>query len=409
MRVYYLASDPRIHLAAATGYGSHIRKTIAAFKHQGFEVITGIAGDLQDISRSRALYRKVPSTKSSAVRFGKSVARDLHEILDDFLSYRRYRNALRQTPCDFIYERMAPFRTSGARLAKEFRIPLVLEINDPSEEVFHHYPSALQRYGHSCERTLLKTSSGIVVGSRKLKDYYINRTVRSSKLQVVYPTADYSLFTPEVQPHGGAPSGASPGHVRVGFVGNIRPWHGADLLLRAFARISRREHLELVIVGDGPGLGGLQELAVGLDLSSQVKFTGAVKYETVPGLMRTFDICVIPNATWYGSPTKLFEYGAMAKAVVAPRETPADEVIEDGVNGLLIKPGRVDQLASAIESLSHDSQKRQQLGRAFRQRLINEITWPKNVALILDLLRDNGVSLRASNESLEGNDLVLQP
>jgi len=140
-----------------------------------------------------------------------------------------------------------------------------------------------------------------------------------------------------------------------------------------------------------------------------VKFTGAVKYETVPGLMRTFDICVIPNATWYGSPTKLFEYGAMAKAVVAPRETPADEVIEDGVNGLLIKPGRVDQLASAIESLSHDSQKRQQLGRAFRQRLINEITWPKNVALILDLLRDNGVSLRASNESLEGNDLVLQP
>src|SRR5437667_2086323 len=118
MRVCYLASDPRIQFAAPTGYGSHIRKTIAALEQQGIKVMPIIAGDQKDISRTRNAYRKIGRSSSRWVRLLTSIARDLHEIADDHFSTFRYGSLLAGTPCDFIYERMAPFRTAGLRLAK---------------------------------------------------------------------------------------------------------------------------------------------------------------------------------------------------------------------------------------------------------------------------------------------------
>src|SRR5438034_6960538 len=86
MRICYLASDPRMRLAAPTGYGSHIRKTITAFEQRGIEVLKIIAGDRRDITTSRTLYRRLGRPKSRSGRWIKSSSRDTYEGFDDYLS-----------------------------------------------------------------------------------------------------------------------------------------------------------------------------------------------------------------------------------------------------------------------------------------------------------------------------------
>ncbi len=131
MRICYLASDPRMRLDAPTGYGSHIRKTIAALEQQGHEVLKIVAGDQRDITSRRSLYRKLGRPNSRFARWLKSAARDVYEVMDDRASGIHYRRLLLGSPCDCLYERMAPFRSVGRRLAKQFRFPWILEVNDP--------------------------------------------------------------------------------------------------------------------------------------------------------------------------------------------------------------------------------------------------------------------------------------
>ena len=389
MRVCHLVSDPRMQLDAATGYGSHIRKTIAAFEHEGHEVVKIIAGDLRDISKSRNLYRKAGNSRLKMLQLIKRIARDFHEIMDDRRSFGAYECILAKSPCAFIYERMAPFRSTGLRLARKFRIPLVLEVNDPLQETFRYYPSPLKRYALKTENDLIRGATGVVLGSRKLKEYYEKQGVSPAKLRVIYPTADYEMFQPPSSMRQHVEAQSRDARVSIGFVGNMRPWHRADLLLQAFRGLSDYKHLELLMIGDGPELANLKKVAVDLGVDAHVTFLGSVRYAEVPTLLSKFDICVIPHATWYGSPTKLFEYGAMAKAVIGPRDTPVEEIIEDGRTGALVECGEVGQLTRALERLSSDGELRQRLGHALRAKLVAEISWPTNVDAILALAGQN--------------------
>jgi glycosyltransferase involved in cell wall biosynthesis len=98
------------------------------------------------------------------------------------------------------------------------------------------------------------------------------------------------------------------------------------------------------------------------------------------------DICVIPNATWYGSPTKLFEYGAMGRAVVASRVPPIQEVIEHGISGLLFAPNDKDDLLKQITSLVADRARREQLGTNLKKKIRTEYTWEKNTKSVIEAI-----------------------
>lgn len=385
MRICYLASDPRMKLAAPTGYGSHIRKTISAFEHQGMEVLKIIAGDRRDITTTRNLYRKMGRPKSRLARWIKSAARDAHEVFDDYRSAAHYKRLVRESPCDLLYERMAPFRAVGAALAGHFRLPWILEVNDPMEETLRVYPSSLKSYALWTENRMIQGATGVIVGSRRLKAYFRDRGVAEEKIEVVYPTADYDLFKDSAGAASAAASGPSRQGVRFGFVGTMNPWHGVDLLIQAFHKVAATRPMELVLIGEGSESERLRSMVQELNLASKVKFMGSVAYEKVPALLAEIDVCVIPNATWYGSPTKLFEYGAMGKAVIGPRDTPVDEIIEDGQTGILIKPGDLAELTAALDVLGRSPDKRRAFGQRLYSKLTREITWPGNLETILTL------------------------
>jgi glycosyltransferase involved in cell wall biosynthesis len=121
-------------------------------------------------------------------------------------------------------------------------------------------------------------------------------------------------------------------------------------------------------------------------------FAGWISHHRVPSYLDACDVLVSPQvesgdgSRFFGSPTKLFEYMAMARPVVASRIGQMSELIVDGQNGVLVDPGDPPALAKAIEALAGDDQKRERIGIAARATVIERYTWRHNVERAFDAI-----------------------
>jgi glycosyltransferase involved in cell wall biosynthesis len=97
------------------------------------------------------------------------------------------------------------------------------------------------------------------------------------------------------------------------------------------------------------------------------------------------------GSEFFGSPTKLFEYLAMARPVVASRLGQIADVIVDGENGLLVEPNDAQALARAIERLADDTSMRGRMGAQARRTVIDRFTWQQNAARVFDSVMSEAV------------------
>jgi glycosyltransferase involved in cell wall biosynthesis len=114
-----------------------------------------------------------------------------------------------------------------------------------------------------------------------------------------------------------------------------------------------------------------------------VTFLGRVPHERVPGLVGALDIGVMPESNFYGSPLKVIEWMAAAKAVVAPRYGPLVEVIDDGEHGLLFTPRDVEHLVAQVLRLVDEPALRAQVGARAAARVTRSLTWEHNAQRVL--------------------------
>jgi len=94
----------------------------------------------------------------------------------------------------------------------------------------------------------------------------------------------------------------------------------------------------------------------------------------------------VPNSDgtpFFGSPTKLFEYMAMGKAIVASNMDQIGEVLENKRTALLVAPGDVNSLSYGIIELIQKEDLRNTLGRNAREEVIRKYTWEQNVQKLL--------------------------
>jgi glycosyltransferase involved in cell wall biosynthesis len=154
---------------------------------------------------------------------------------------------------------------------------------------------------------------------------------------------------------------SGPRHDRpvVAYAGHLYPWKGVDTLIEALAQVPE---VDGRIVGGHPREGDLARLtalAAARGLGGRIQFTGLLPPQDVAGAIAAADILVLPNTATevsarYTSPLKLFEYLAAGRPIVASRLPALTEVLEDGVNALLVAPGDPAALAEAIRRLAGD-------------------------------------------------------
>jgi glycosyltransferase involved in cell wall biosynthesis len=175
------------------------------------------------------------------------------------------------------------------------------------------------------------------------------------------------------------------GPLRLVSVGRLAPVKGQALLLEAVREL-RGKHIDarLTIVGDGPKRGALEAVAQRLGVSDIVKFTGAIGQDEIARYYAHADLYVHASFA-EGVPVVVMEAMAHRLPVVATGVMGVRELVRDGENGLVVRPGRTDELVAAIERLAADPDERRRMGEAGRRTVEDEFDVTKSAEQLRDL------------------------
>lgn len=158
--------------------------------------------------------------------------------------------------------------------------------------------------------------------------------------------------------------GLDPDRLVIGAVGRLSAEKGFDILIRAVDQLVRdRLDVDLVILGDGADHGALRRLAEELGLADRVHLLGY--RPDVLEWYQAMDVFALSSLR-EGLPNVVLEAMAVGTPVVATRVAGVPRLVRHEVNGLLVEPNRVAELAAALARVGRHTELRTRLGQAGR-------------------------------------------
>lgn len=301
----------------------------------------------------------------------------------------------------FIYQRYSLNNYAAVLLTKDLAVPLVTEYNGSEVWIGKHWgkPAVLGELSSQIEMLNLTASDLVVVVSNVLREELVARGILEQKILVNPNGVDTEFFKPTIDSAGLRETLGLSGKIVIGFIGTFGPWHGVEVLIKAFSMLmlhdsDDRNSLHLLMVGDGVRLAESRRLAQELGVEGNCTFTGLVSQIEGPRYLACCDILAaphVPNADgteFFGSPTKLFEYMAMGRAIVASRLGQIGDVLEHGHTGWLVEPGNTAALAEGLSVLLQDARLRAALGMVARNEVVRQYSWRKHVERIASALKE---------------------
>src|SRR5438067_10362227 len=134
------------------------------------------------------------------------------------------------------------------------------------------------------------------------------------------------------------------------------------------------------MIGTGPGLPRVRQIIVDGGAGEGAVWTGLVQQDQGPSHLAACDVLVSPHVPnrdgtpFFGSPTKLFEYMAMEKGIVASDLDQIGEVLAHDRTAWLVPPDDVGALAAGIQRLATDEDLRRRLGVEARRQALEHHT-----------------------------------
>lgn len=233
-------------------------------------------------------------------------------------------------------------------------------------------------------------SQGIISNSREGAEYAARQmglpmsrfSIVHNGVEVPEPAADavaalrkeYTAATPNGQ-------AAAPFETLLLFVGRLVEHKNLPRLLDAFARVAaERPHVRLLLVGGGPLHDALVARIRELKLDGRALLLG--ERPDVAALMKAADLLVAPSLR-EGMSNVILEAMALGLPVLATRVGGTPEVIEDGRHGVLVDPTDTQALGDAMLQLIDDPVRRQAIGQAGRQKVLEQYSPPAMVSAML--------------------------
>lgn len=236
-------------------------------------------------------------------------------------------------------------------------------------------------YHFAIDRRLCRWTDLVVANSHAVADFYRRHGIPGEKLRVIPNAIECqanqtddgpdSLESGALQPPADRGIRTELGFPKevplVGFVGRLWPQKRVEDILWA-ADILRigGYRARWLIVGAGPRRLHLERLARKLGLESIVHFLD--HRSDVPALLAAIDVFVLAS-DFEGMPNVVLEAMRAARPVVATRIAGMDEVVIDGMTGLLVEPRQPVELAKAIQRLLEDEGLRHRLGESGRRQV----------------------------------------
>lgn len=429
--VHKLAAAPLVPTRAARGPIAHLNATLWAGVKVGGS-IAHVAGIVNELCRRGKDVRVLSTIDPIGIDAGVPVVRlrppRTLGIPFEANLFRLQRDAVREAQpilrdVSLIYQRLSVGNYTGVVLARALGVPLVLEYNGSEVWAARNWgrPLRYERLSQLAEDVCLRHAQLVVTVSDVLRDELVARGVPASRI-VSHPNGvDERMFDPgrfTVADIAAARTalGLAPDDLVVTFMGTFGTWHGVDVLAQAIELLSHdpewldRHRVRFMLVGDGLLMPKVRDILAGVD-TKYVTFTGLVAQEEAPLHLALSDVLVsphVPNADgsrFFGSPTKLFEYMAMGKPIVASRLDQIADVLEPALDvrslpdstpagaddvAILATPGNAAELVAGLRFAVERGDWRAALGRAARRRALERYTWRHHVDAILATLPTEG-------------------
>jgi glycosyltransferase involved in cell wall biosynthesis len=300
--------------------------------------------------------------------------------------------AIAGRPASMVYQRYSLHDFAGLRLAHHLHVPFVLEYNGSEVWMARNWgrPLKYEALAERIERINVLAADLVVVVSGPMRDELIARGVPDDRILVNPNAVDPDRYRPDADGTPVRKRFTLDGKTVLGFISTFQMWHGAEVLAAAFALLVRkhpdyRQSIRLLMIGDGPRLEASRRLLSDAGVDELVVFTGLVPQDQGPHYLAACDVLAsphVPNADgtpFFGSPTKLFEYMAMGRGIVASNLDQIGQVLRHGESAWLVPPGDAHALAAGLERLIVDRELRVALGAGARQSAVAHHTWRAHV------------------------------
>ena len=308
----------------------------------------------------------------------------------------------------YIYERLCLGNYVAALLSRELQIPYIVEYNGSEISMQKSFDKTAPFYADvylKAEEVAFRQAALISVISEHVKNDLVSRGVDTRKILVNPNGADldsYAPAPPDEKRLLRSRLGFSDADRVVGFTGTFGGWHGIDVLAAAIPRICSAEAaIKFLVIGDGTHKPQLDAEVARHGLEARVRCVGRVPQAEGARLLKACDLYVSPHNThmvdsrFFGSPTKIFEYMAMAGGIVASDLEQIGEVLSPALRvadltrpdvavtdqrSVLCLPGDVDEFVNAVVGLARRPDLSAALGRNARQAVTDHYSWQRHVA-----------------------------
>ncbi len=363
----FLRQDPGMKITVLV---PHHGKTVSTVHREGFRVVRfhyfwphrlehlAGGGIIPSLRRSPWLFLQIPFL-----------------FLFEFIALLRF---VRKEPCDYIYAHwFTPQGIVASLVSRLTGVPFGFTSHSSDVDVWRRFSWV----GRLIVRRVVSRADAVTVVSRrslaKLRRFFNAKDWRTIEPRVAVIPMGISMsdfntttFNQDVlkDRHG------LPGKTVLLFIGRLVEKKGIDYLLRAMETIvDKHSNLHLVIAGEGQCRGELVEMVKQLALEQHVTFAGHVAGAQKTQHFAMADMVLVPSIVTAtgdaeGLPVSLMEGLAAGKVCIATRASGADDIVTDGVDGLLIEEQSEDSIVAAVSrTLAMPESERLQMEHCARQ------------------------------------------
>lgn len=220
--------------------------------------------------------------------------------------------------------------------------------------------------GNFANRWLYRQAKGVVTTGESLRRHLLDTLGLDPAHVVSVPTGiDTQRFAPVDKTAAKAALGLDPQHKHLGIVATLRSWKGHLFLLDAFAQLQRPD-VQLVIVGEGPMRGPIEDKIVALKLGERVTLAG--QRSDPEHWLQALDVFCLPSYANEGVPQAILQAMLCALPIVTTPVGAILEAVGDGDTALIVPPQDAAALATAIARLLDEPALAARLGDAARRR-----------------------------------------
>jgi glycosyltransferase involved in cell wall biosynthesis len=329
----------------------------------------------------------------------------------------------KHVPLQFIYQRLSVANYAGIVASRKLNIPLIIEYNGSEAWIAKSWgkPLRYNKQALQAENACLHHATLIVTISAALKDELISRGVEPKRIAYYPNCVDPNMFNPENFSAKDIRNTKRKHQIKDNaliftFVGTFGRWHGIEILAQAIkilvdndADWLNKNNIIFMLIGDGVMMNEVHQIIGAEKYAPFVRFAGLIPQAGTPEYLATSDVLLSPHVAnqdgsrFFGSPTKLFEYMAMGKSIIASDLEQIGEVLKDSLHvsalptneilsssttklAVLCNPGNAEDIVKGIKFMTENPKWRKQLGLNARIEALQKYSWDKHVATILNQL-----------------------